>query len=176
MTKIGLITVGQAPRSDVVPDMAAILGGDVEIVEAGALDGLGHDQIAPLAPEGDDEILRACAIVEKPATETAPKFDFDSSDLTQAERDVLAQVAKCLTTGPLKGRSVQLVGRADPRGETEYNMTLGGKRANAVHGFMSQLGVDKAKMKETSRGELDSSGTDEDGWRRDRRVDLRLIP
>src|SRR5262249_56553990 len=30
---------------------------DVEIVEAGALDGLGPEQIAPLAPEGDDEIL-----------------------------------------------------------------------------------------------------------------------
>ena len=30
MTKIGMITVGQAPRSDVVPDMAAILGGDVQ--------------------------------------------------------------------------------------------------------------------------------------------------
>ncbi len=57
MTKVGLITVGQAPRSDVVPDMAAILGSDVEIVEAGALDGLTREQIAPLAPEGDDEIL-----------------------------------------------------------------------------------------------------------------------
>ena len=32
MTKVGLITVGQAPRSDVVPDMAAILGRDVETV------------------------------------------------------------------------------------------------------------------------------------------------
>src|SRR5258705_12971487 len=57
MTKVGLITVGQAPRSDVVPDMAAILGGDVEIVEAGALDGLTRAQMEPLAPEGDDEIL-----------------------------------------------------------------------------------------------------------------------
>jgi protein AroM len=57
MTRVGLITVGQAPRSDVVPDMAAILGGDVEIVEAGALDGLSREQIEPLAPEGDDEIL-----------------------------------------------------------------------------------------------------------------------
>jgi protein AroM len=57
MTRVGLITVGQAPRSDVVPDMAAILGGGVEIVEAGALDGLTREQIAPLAPEGDDEIL-----------------------------------------------------------------------------------------------------------------------
>jgi protein AroM len=57
MTRIGLITVGQAPRSDVVPDMAAILGGDVDILEAGALDGLTRDEIARLAPEGDDEIL-----------------------------------------------------------------------------------------------------------------------
>ena len=57
MTRIGLITIGQAPRSDVVPDMAEILGHDVEILEAGALDGLTSADIAPLAPEGDDEIL-----------------------------------------------------------------------------------------------------------------------
>jgi protein AroM len=56
-TKVGLITVGQSPRGDVVPDMAAILGGDVEIVEAGALDGLDRSRIAALAPEGGDEIL-----------------------------------------------------------------------------------------------------------------------
>ena len=57
MTKVGLITVGQAPRSDVVPDMAAVLGGDVEILEAGALDGQSRERIAALGPEGDDEIL-----------------------------------------------------------------------------------------------------------------------
>ena len=57
MTRLGLITVGQAPRSDVVPDMAEILGADIDIVEGGALDGLTREQIARLAPEGDDEIL-----------------------------------------------------------------------------------------------------------------------
>jgi protein AroM len=57
MTKIGLITIGQSPRSDVVPDMAAVLGGDVEIIEAGALDGQSRERIATLGPEGDDEIL-----------------------------------------------------------------------------------------------------------------------
>ena len=57
MTRVGLITVGQAPRSDVVPDMAAILGADIDIVEGGALDGLSREQIVRLAPEGDDEIL-----------------------------------------------------------------------------------------------------------------------
>jgi protein AroM len=54
--KLGMVTVGQAPRDDVVPDMAALLP-DVEILEAGALDGLDRAAIAKLAPEGDDEIL-----------------------------------------------------------------------------------------------------------------------
>jgi protein AroM len=57
MKGVGLITVGQSPRTDVVPDMAEILGADIDIIEAGALDGLTRDQIARLAPEGDDEIL-----------------------------------------------------------------------------------------------------------------------
>src|SRR2546429_7987247 len=54
--RIGMVTVGQAPRGDVVPDMAALLPG-VEILEAGALDGLDGAPTARVAPAGDDEIL-----------------------------------------------------------------------------------------------------------------------
>lgn len=54
--KIGMVTIGQTPRGDVVPDMAALLPG-AEILEAGALDGLDRAAIASLAPETDDEIL-----------------------------------------------------------------------------------------------------------------------
>jgi len=54
---VGLITIGQSPRSDVVPDMAALLGPGVDIREAGALDGLHRAEIQALAPTGDDEIL-----------------------------------------------------------------------------------------------------------------------
>jgi protein AroM len=54
---IGLVTIGESPRSDVVPDMAAILGPGTEIREAGALDGLTAAEIEALAPSGDDEIL-----------------------------------------------------------------------------------------------------------------------
>jgi peptidoglycan-associated lipoprotein len=120
-----------------------------------------------------DDIRHLCNIEEN---EKAPKFDFDSNDLSTAEKEVLTQVAKCLTTGALKGRSVQLVGRADPRGEVEYNFSLGHKRAVAVKGFLAGQGVDGGKMSETSRGELDATGTDEEGWRRDRRVDIKLLP
>src|SRR5690242_10013284 len=69
-----------------------------------------------------DDIRKACNIEDDDKT---PMFDFDSADILEADRQVLAQVARCLTSGPLKGRSIELVGRADPRGETEYNMVLG---------------------------------------------------
>lgn len=126
-----------------------------------------------MAVNVDDDIVKACNL-KFTNVEDSPKFDYDSDELTPAERDVLSAIAKCLTTGPLKGRSVDLVGRADPRGETEYNMTLGARRARHVHNFMGTLGVPSDKMHDTSRGELDATGKDEAGWRLDRRVDVKL--
>jgi peptidoglycan-associated lipoprotein len=126
-----------------------------------------------LAVNVDDAILKACNL-KFSNVEEAPKFDFDSEQLSESEKSVLEQVAKCLTTGPLKGRAVDLVGRADPRGETEYNMTLGAKRARAAHSYLAGLGVGNDKLFDTSRGELDASGKDESGWQKDRRVDVKL--
>ena len=121
----------------------------------------------------DDDLLKVCGIhLANP--EKAPKFDLDSADVQPEERDVLQQIATCLTTGPLKGRSLRLTGRADPRGEVNYNMALGAVRAKNVAFYLTRLGIEPARMKETSRGELDSTGTDEGGWQKDRRVDITL--
>jgi peptidoglycan-associated lipoprotein len=119
-----------------------------------------------------DEIRKACGIDD---SDRAPKFDFDSSQLSSNDRDILAQIAKCLTTGPLKGRSVELTGHADPRGETEYNMNLGAQRAKSANDYMGGLGVASSQMSLTSRGALDATGHDEETWRHDRRVDVNLI-
>jgi peptidoglycan-associated lipoprotein len=120
-----------------------------------------------------DDIMKICKIhVDNVAR--APKFDFDDADLLPEDRDILEQIAKCVTTGPLKGRHLSLVGRCDPRGEVEYNMVLGDYRAESVHDYLAKLGVSPETMARTSRGELDAEGKDEDGWRRDRRVDIAL--
>lgn len=117
------------------------------------------------------DILGPCQIK---LSNEPPKFDYDSSNLSSQERDILAQVARCLTTGPLAGRSVKLTGRADPRGEQEYNMNLGEHRARSVHKYLVSLGVPDGRMVETSRGALDATGADEAGWQNDRRVDISL--
>jgi peptidoglycan-associated lipoprotein len=121
----------------------------------------------------DDQLLKLCKITFGNA-DRAPKFDYDEAALLPQDRDVLEQVAKCVTTGPLKGRKLSLVGRADPRGETEYHMVLGDLRADAVQLYLTRLGVGATAMSKTSRGELDAEGNDEDTWQRDRRVDIAL--
>ncbi len=132
---------------------------------------------APAPPAKDPavnvskDILDACNIT---IPDRAPKFDFDSSNLSSAEKEVLDLVAKCLTSGPLQGKGVRLIGRADPRGEQEYNMDLGENRATSVRKYLTGLGVAGARMAITSRGALDATGTDEAGWFKDRRVDVTL--
>lgn len=120
-----------------------------------------------------DELAAACKLRFDDAA-SAPKFDFDQSLLGAADDDVLSQIAKCVTTGPLAGRALGLVGRADPRGEEQYNMALGDRRAKSVRDYLSGLGVNGNSLAMSSRGKLDATGTDEDGWQRDRRVDILL--
>ena len=49
-TIVGMATIGQTPRIDVVPAIERILGPEVTTIEAGALDGLDAAEIAALAP------------------------------------------------------------------------------------------------------------------------------
>ncbi len=118
-----------------------------------------------------DEIARLCGL---PQQDSAASFDYDSNAIGDQDRAVLSALARCLSEGALKGRGVALTGRADPRGEPEYNMSLGESRADSVRRYMHDLGVQAERLRATSRGELDANGTDEAGWARDRRVDIDL--
>lgn len=116
-----------------------------------------------------DEILEACGISKPDAY-----FAFDSANVRPDDARVLEQIATCFSTGKLKGRTLKLVGHADPRGGSDYNVTLGQSRADAVAGYITSKGLDKAKAESTSRGAMDATGTDEPSWARDRRVDVLL--
>jgi peptidoglycan-associated lipoprotein len=121
-----------------------------------------------------DELAAQCKLRFSKVEQT-PRFGFDTADLQPADRTMLEQIADCLVKGPLKGRTVQLVGRADPRGTEEYNLGLGTRRAESVRTYLQRLGVPATRMASTTRGETEANGTDEAGWERDRRVDLQLM-
>jgi peptidoglycan-associated lipoprotein len=116
-----------------------------------------------------DEIRSKCGISDADAY-----FPFDSARLTSSDSTPLDQIVKCFTHGPLSGRTLKLVGHADPRGPSGYNLTLGESRADAVASYLGTRGMAQAKAQPTSRGALDATGTDENGWQHDRRVDVLL--
>jgi peptidoglycan-associated lipoprotein len=118
-----------------------------------------------------EEILHACGL-EVNDVEAAPKFDFNKSDLLPKDQEVLQKIADCFENGALKGNSMLLVGRADPRGTVAYNDKLGLKRANNVASFLEQHGLANNRIQRVTRGERDARGTNEETWAVDRRVDI----
>ena len=118
------------------------------------------------------DLLSQCGI--KAIANPNPSFDYDQYDLGPDDRTILDQIATCLTTGPLKGKGLELVGRADPRGTEEYNLGLGSRRAASVGQYLGRLGVMPTQLAVTTRGALDAAGSDEASWRQDRRVDVQL--
>ncbi len=115
-----------------------------------------------------DEILQLCPAV-KP-----PHFATDSARVKTEFQDALVALAECMNTGNLKGKTLLLVGHADPRGEDDYNLALGGRRAESVRSALGSLGVDGGRLDVSSRGEIDATGTNEEGWSKDRRVDIKI--
>ena len=77
MTKIGAITVGQAPRVDVTSDIMPLLQG-CELLEKGGLDGLTRQQIEAFAPQEGDYVLVSRLV--------------DGSSVTFAEKHVLPRL------------------------------------------------------------------------------------
>ncbi|MEM4727848.1 MAG: AroM family protein [Candidatus Bathyarchaeia archaeon] len=57
MKRIGLVTLGQSPRTDILPDMMMILGQEFEVLEAGALDDYTSQDVEGLPIREEDEIL-----------------------------------------------------------------------------------------------------------------------
>ncbi len=54
---LGLVTIGQSPRDDIMPQMLPLLPAGLDIRQVGALDGLTQEQIAELAPGPQDYVL-----------------------------------------------------------------------------------------------------------------------
>jgi len=99
-------------------------------------------------------------------------FEFDSTEVTDAGRAVIAATAQYLAANPAS--RARLEGHADERGTREYNVGLGERRANAVLQALINAGVGASQMSVTSYGEERpaASGNDESAWALNRRVEV----
>jgi len=77
-------------------------------------------------------------------------FDFDKSELKADARDRLQKNASLLRTYDHFDLLVE--GNCDERGTAEYNLALGERRASAVQGYLTSLGVAAQRMRTVSYG------------------------
>jgi peptidoglycan-associated lipoprotein len=118
-----------------------------------------------------EDLRRQCSL---PNAQTAPHFDYADATLRAHGQNILDDVAKCLSDGPLKGHVMTIIGRTDARGSAEYNKALSANRAEAARNYLVQRGVPTTNVRVLARGEQGAQGTNEETWALDRRVDFEL--
>ena len=100
-------------------------------------------------------------------------FDFDKSEIRPEGRQALRANAASLQGSDIR---VTIEGHADERGDEEYNLALGERRANVARKYLMNLGVSGNRMRTVSYGESRPAvkGHDEAAWKWNRRDEFRI--
>lgn len=118
-----------------------------------------------------EDVAKTCGV-------TRAHFEFDAAEPLPQDRNELKAIAECLNTPGIKDLPIEVVGRADTKGKTEYNQALGMKRAEHVKGLLVSDGVAAERITTSSRGESEAVGDEQattgysEGF--DRRVDIMV--
>jgi peptidoglycan-associated lipoprotein len=112
-----------------------------------------------------------------PAENFAPQtvfFAFDDYTLSSDAQGQLQAMADHLKKS--QDAVVQVEGHCDERGSIEYNLALGERRAQSVKNYLTQLGIDAARLSTISYGEEKpaADGHDEAAWQKNRRAEFTL--
>lgn len=99
-------------------------------------------------------------------------FQFDQSEIQESARPVLRANGETLRSNSAAAR---LEGYCDERGDEEYNLALGERRAQSAKRYLENLGVPGSQMRTVSYGESRPAvqGHDESAWRYNRRVEFK---
>ncbi len=101
------------------------------------------------------------------------RFGFDQATIGADSQKTLQKLADCVKRAPAKKLTV--VGHADERGTTQYNIALGARRAESARKYLADLGV-ATKLDTVSFGEEKPLCTEatEDCWARNRRGEFQV--
>lgn len=101
-------------------------------------------------------------------------FDFDRSDIREADKGKLQAIAGFMKTYPQV--KLNLEGHCDERGTVEYNIALGDRRAHAALRYLATLGVTEGRLQPVSYGKERPlvTGHDEQSWFENRRCEFKL--
>lgn len=102
-------------------------------------------------------------------------FDFDKSDLTDQDKAIMDAKVPILNANP--GVRLRVEGSTDRRGSDEYNLALGQRRAAAGKRYLTDHGIDAARLDIISYGSEHAvaEGDTEDAYSQNRRDEFVIV-
>ena len=122
----------------------------------------------------EEEARRRAAEAARGALTATIYFDYDRSDITDDGRAKLDAKVPVLTQNT--GIRIRIAGHTDSRGSDEYNLALGQRRAAAAKRYLTDRGIDAARIEIVSFGEeRPTCGDEAEGcWSRNRRDEFEI--
>jgi peptidoglycan-associated lipoprotein len=102
-------------------------------------------------------------------------FDYDRNVIRADQLSRMEENLKLLQSRP--DLRVKIVGHADERGTTEYNYSLGLRRAQSVEKYLLKNGIQTERVSVESRGEEQPAdpGHNADAWAKNRRAEIKSV-
>ena len=133
-------------------------------------DSIAAAQAAAGRARAEAERMAAAQRAMRTTLEALVHFDYDRADIRPDAESVLREKVDILRANP--GVRTTIVGHADERGSTEYNLALGARRSESVKTFFTGFGLDEDRFVTSSRGEEEPlvNRSDEAAWAQNRRA------
>lgn len=101
-------------------------------------------------------------------------FEYDADELRDDARASLDAKIAILNANP--SLRIRVAGHCDERGSDEYNIALGRRRAESAKRYLTDRGVDAARIETSSFGRERPAvqGTTEEAWSKNRRDEFEI--
>lgn len=101
-------------------------------------------------------------------------FDYNKYTIRDNDKDYLSKDASWLKLNAQV--KVKIEGHADERGDAEYNLALGEKRAQTVKKHLEVMGINSSRLSTVSYGKEKpvDNGHNEDAWSKNRRAEFSI--
>lgn len=155
--------------------LGAVLGGVVGGVAGGVI-GNKMDKQAKEIKETlpGAEVERVGEGIKVTLNENTVNFDFNSATLTSTAKANLDKLITVLKNNP--DTNINIYGYTDSVGSDSYNLTLSGKRADAVKAYLTSKGVSSSRLFTQGMGEANpvASNDTDAGRAKNRRVEFAI--
>lgn len=120
------------------------------------------ETVSPDSAPPDDDAALADETPQRPTTVTDVALDAGLADLcavrstfefdpTRDEHDPqLAALASCVTSGPLQGRSIELIAHTSVHHDSAYARRLGESRADSLRALLIENGVSASEVRSSA--------------------------